>query len=48
MDGSREQTEKHTMFMKKVRSEGIEYDIIEPGIHNQNPVEGVIGRAQMV
>ena len=44
MDGSKEQTGKHTTFMKKVRSEGIEYHIIEPGMHNQNPVEGVIGQ----
>ena len=25
MDGSREQTGKHTTFLKKVRSEGIDY-----------------------
>ena len=44
MHGSREQTGKQTTFMKKVCSEGIDYHVIEPGIHNQNPVEGVIGK----
>ena len=41
-DGSKEQGEKETAFMKEVRKYGIDYHISEPNFHNQNPVEGVI------
>ena len=41
-DGSKEQTCKGTEFMKQVRTHNINYHVSEPGMHNQNPVEGVI------
>ena len=41
-DGSKEQTEKNTEFMKQIRTHNIDYHISEPNLHNQNPVEGVI------
>jgi hypothetical protein len=41
-DGSKEQTEKNTQFMKQIRTHNIDYHISEPNLHNQNPVEGVI------
>ena len=41
-DGSKEQTEKNTTFMKQIRSHNIDYHISEADLHNQNPVEGVI------
>ena len=41
-DGSKEQTKKGTEFMKQIRTHDIDYHISEPGMHNQNPVEGVI------
>ena len=34
---------KGTQFMKQVRTHNIDYHIGEPDLHNQNPVEGVIG-----
>ena len=39
-DGSKEQVCKDTILIN--RSERIHYHIIEPDLHNQNPVEGVI------
>ena len=33
--------------MKYVRRQGIDYHISEPEIHNQNPVEGVIGEVML-
>ena len=41
-DGSKEQTGKHTEFMKQIRTHDIDYHISEPDLHNQNPVEGTI------
>ena len=41
-DGSKEQTEKNTQFMKQIRTHNIDDHISEPNLHNQNPVEGVI------
>ena len=41
-DGSKEQTMKGTEFMKQIRTHGISYQIAEPDLHNQNPVEGSI------
>ena len=43
MDGSKEQTGKHTEFMKQVRKHDIDYHIIEPDSPNQNPCEHTIG-----
>ena len=42
-DGSKEQSKAGTEFMKQVRTHNIDYHISEPDLHNQNPVEGVIG-----
>lgn len=41
-DGSKEQTKKGTQFMKQIRRHDIDYHISEPGMHNENPVEGCI------
>ena len=41
-DGSKEQTNKHTEFIKQVRKNDINHHVIDPNQHNQNPVEGVI------
>ena len=41
-DGSGEQTGKNTEFMKQIRKNDIDYHVIEPERHNQNPAEGVI------
>lgn len=41
-DGSKEQTARGTEFMKQVRRNDINYHVIEPDRHNQNPCEGVI------
>ena len=41
-DGSKEQCNKNTTFMKQIRKCGIKYHVSEPNVHNQNPVEGVI------
>ena len=41
-DGSKEQCEKGTKFMKQIRRHDINYHISEPDMHNQNPVEGPI------
>ncbi|MEO6564809.1 MAG: hypothetical protein ABIO63_02135, partial [Casimicrobiaceae bacterium] len=42
LDGSKEQTGKNTGFMRQVRKNDINYHVIEPNRHNQNPAEGVI------
>jgi len=42
MDGSKEQTNKGTEFIKQIRKHNIDYHITEPERHNQNPAEGVI------
>ena len=41
-DGSKEQGQAGTEFMKQIRTHIIDYHISEAGLHNQNPVEGVI------
>ena len=41
-DGSKEQSEPGTEFMKQIRNHNIDYHISEADLHNQNPVEGVI------
>ena len=42
VDGSREQTGKHTEFMRQIRTNDIELQIAEAGLHNQSPAEGVV------
>ena len=41
-DGSKEQTGKGTEFMRQIRRNDINFHVIEPELHNQNPAEGVI------
>ena len=41
-DVSNEQVRKGTTFMIKFHRQGINNHIIEPDLHNQKPVEGVI------
>ena len=41
-DGSKEQGEKNTEFMKQIRKHNIDYHIKEPYLHQQKPAEGVI------
>ena len=41
-DGSKEQSEKGTEFMKQIKKHGIKYRIAEPEMHNQSPAEGVV------
>ena len=45
-DGSQEQNGKRTEFMHHIRKNDIDYHIIEPERHNENPVEGVIWEVQ--
>ena len=41
-DGSKEQCEKGTEFMKQIRTHNIDYHISEADLYNQNPDEGTI------
>ena len=41
-DGSQEQNGKRTEFMHQIRRNDIDYRVIEPERHNENPAEGVI------
>ena len=41
-DGSKEQWQRKTEFMKQIRKSDIDFHVIEPDRHNQNPCEGVI------
>ena len=41
-DGSKEQSKPGTVFMQQIRRHDIDYHVIEPDLHNQNPCEGVI------
>ena len=41
-DGSKEQGQPGTEFMRQIRIHNINYHVAESGLHNQNPVEGVI------
>ena len=41
-DGSQEQSGKRTEFMHQIRKNGIDYHVIDPESHNENPAEGVI------
>ena len=42
MDGSKEQIGSNSEFMHQIRNNGIDFHVIEPEQHNQNPAEGVI------
>ena len=42
MDGSQDQVGRKSAFMKEVRKQGIDFQVIEPEQHNQNPAEGII------
>ena len=41
-DGSKEQGQRKTEFMKQIRKNDIDFHVIEPDRHNQNPCKGVI------
>ena len=41
-DGSKEQSQKGTEFMRQVGNHDIDYHISEPDLQNQNPAEGFI------
>ena len=41
-DGSQEHNNKRTEFMHQIRRNDIDYHVIEPERHNENPAEGVI------
>ena len=43
-DGSKEQCQPGTRFMKQICTHDIKYHITEADLHNQNPAEGVIGQ----
>ena len=42
MDGAPDQVGQISVFMKEVRKEGIDFQVIKPERHNQNPAEGII------
>ena len=42
MDGVPYQVGKNSAFMKEVQKQGIDFQVIEPECHNQNPAEGII------
>ena len=41
-DGLQEQNGKQTEFMHQIRKNYVDYHVIEPECHNENPAEGVI------
>ena len=41
-DGSQEQNGKRPEFMHQIRTNNIDYHVINPEHHNENPAEGVI------
>ena len=41
-DVSKEQGQRKTEFTKQIRNNGVDFHVIEPDRHNQNPCEGVI------
>ena len=41
-DGSKEQGQRKTGFMKKIRMNDIDLNVIKPDCHNQNCCEGVM------
>ena len=42
MDGAKEQIGSNLEFMNQIRKNDIDFHVIEPERHNQNPEEGVI------
>ena len=42
MDGASDQVGQKSAFMKEVRKQGIDFQVIEPERHNQYPAEGII------
>ena len=42
MDDAKEQIGSNSEFMHQIRKNGINFHVIEPERHNQNPAEGVI------
>ena len=42
MDGAPDQVGRNSAFMKEVQKQGIDFQVIEPERHNQNPAEGII------
>ena len=42
MDGAKEKIGSNSEFMHQIRKNGIDFHVIEPERHNQNPAEGVI------
>ena len=42
MDGATYQVGQNLVFMKEVRKQGIDFQVIEPERHNHNPAEGII------
>ena len=47
MDGATYQVGQNLVFMKEVRKQGINFQVIEPERHNQNPAEGIIQEIQL-
>ena len=46
MDGAPHQVGQNSAFMKELRKQGIDFQVIEPEPHNQNPEEGIIREIQ--
>ena len=42
MDGAPDKIGRNSAFMKEVRKQEIDFEVIEPERHNQNPSEGII------
>ena len=42
LDGTKEQIGSNSEFMHQIRKNGIDFHVIEPERHNQNPAEGII------
>ena len=42
MDVAPYQVGRNPAFMKEVQKQGINFQVIEPERHNQNPAEGII------
>ena len=42
MDGAPDQVGQNSSFMKEVQKQGIDFQVIEPERHNQNPAEGIV------
>ena len=41
IDGAPDQVGQNSEFMKEVRKQGIDFQVIKPDSHNQNPAEGI-------